>query len=61
MTLDESKEKVKIQDWVNDKYKDKLTGRNIQQLFTRSDLVNSIYEYSNEFAEPVIEEAEIRR
>ena len=53
MTLDESKEKVKIQDWVDEKFKDKLTGRNIQQLYLKSDLVDSIYEYSqirfNEF------------
>ena len=46
MTLDESKEKVKIQDWVDEKFKDNLTGKNIQQLYLKSDLVNSIYEYS---------------
>ena len=58
MTLDESKEKVKIQDWVNEKFKDNLTGRMIQQLFTQSDLVDSIYEYSqvkfNEFEEQIL-------
>lgn len=44
--MTEMEEKIKIQDWVDEKFKDKLTGRNIQQLYLKSDLVDSIYEYS---------------
>ena len=55
--MTEMEEKVKIQDWVDEKFKDKLTGRNIQQLYLKSDLVDSIYEYSqvrfNEFSEQI--------